>query len=124
LALVVASVLGLATLALLQPIENPTHLGMHVKLLTITRLQFTPNNALTLALKNTGTEPVTIFKASVNDLIAYWDEPYEPSFQPGETGVLTLNYAWTNQNTCNVTLYDHTNQVLGTFQKEAALPNA
>jgi flagellin-like protein len=73
--------------------------------------------SITLNVKNTGTNTVTIASIKVNNAaVATWSSGNSTSISAGNTAVLTLTQAWTAGNPYKFDLYDGSGQVVGSYQ--------
>lgn len=78
-------------------------------------------NTITVTLKNTGTQVVTIAVVKVNNQIATDSHP-NLQINPEDSTTFTLSGApaeWVNGNTYKIDLYDDLNQVVGSVQQNA-----
>jgi flagellin-like protein len=89
--------------------------------ITITNVSFagTTTQNVTLAVKNTGTNKVTIGQAKVNNAVVTIDSSSTLTYAAGATGTITLDTTWVAGNPYKFELYDSNGQVVGSYQATA-----
>jgi flagellin-like protein len=89
--------------------------------LTITSVSFTgaTNNNVTLSIKNTGTNKVTIGQAKVNNVVTTIDSSSTLTYKSGDIGTVTLDTTWVAGNPYKFDLYDATGNLVGSYQSTA-----
>jgi flagellin-like protein len=89
--------------------------------MTITSVSFTgaTNNNVTLSVKNTGTNKVTIGQVKVNNVVTTIDSSSKLTYASGDTGTITLDTTWVSGNPYKIDLYDATGNVVGSYQSTA-----
>ena len=86
--------------------------------ITITNVQFiTGHQYIDVALKNTGTNTVTITSAKVNNAVCAINATL--SLASGETGGLRITCTWSEGNPYKIDLFDSSGQVVGSYQANA-----
>jgi flagellin-like protein len=87
--------------------------------ITITNVSFTGATNITLAVKNTGTNKVTIAQVKVNNEAVIIDSSSKLTYPAGDTGNITLDTTWVAGNPYKFELYDSNGQVVGSYQATA-----
>jgi len=90
--------------------------------ITITNVSFagtTPNQNVTLTVKNTGTNKVTIGQAKVNNVVATIHGSSTLTYAAGTNGTIILVAPWVAGNPYKFELYDSNGQVVGSYQATA-----
>ena len=88
--------------------------------ITITNVQFvnvTDNEYIDIAVKNTGTNTVTIASVKVNNEPCTINATL--SLASGETGGLRITCTWSAGNPYKIDLFDGSGQVVGSYQANA-----
>ena len=86
--------------------------------ITITNCTFvTGNQYIDIAVKNTGTNTVTIATVKVNNSPCTVNATL--SLSSGETGALRITCSWTAGNPYKIDLFDGSGQVVGSYQANA-----
>jgi hypothetical protein len=88
---------------------------------TITKIAFNEGTSETISvtLKNTGTNPVTIAQAKVNNVGVIIDNGSTLTYDVGASGSLTIDQNWVAGNPYKIDLYDSSGQVVGSYQAVA-----
>ena len=88
---------------------------------TITNVAFNEgaSKTISLTLKNTGTESVTITQVKVNNVIATIDSSSTLTYAAGDSGSITLYSNWVAGNPYKFDLVDTSGQVVGSYQATA-----
>jgi flagellin-like protein len=87
--------------------------------ININAVSFTETNVVTLSLKNTGTQSVTIQTVKVNNAIVTVASGNMTTSAAGDIGNLVLTSPWTAGNPYKIDLYDGSGQVVGSYQSTA-----
>ncbi|MEM2147244.1 MAG: archaellin/type IV pilin N-terminal domain-containing protein [Candidatus Bathyarchaeia archaeon] len=88
--------------------------------LTITNVTFNDDGTVTLAVKNTGTNKVTVSQVKVNNAVKNIDqENSKLTYEAGETGNIIVELAYTEGNLYKFDLFDSSGQVVGSTQATA-----
>ncbi len=88
--------------------------------LTITNVTFNDDGTVTLAVKNTGTNKVTVSQVKVNNAVKDIDlENSKLTYEAGETGNIIVELAYTEGNLYKFDLFDSSGQVVGSTQATA-----
>ena len=92
---------------------------METKTVTITDMNFYGDNDIAIAVKNTGTSPVTISIAKVNGVNSLMNST-SVTIVNGESANIGLTSAWLAGNNYKIDLMDSNGQLVGSYQKAAA----
>ena len=89
--------------------------------ITITNVSFagTTTQNVTLTVKNTGTNKVTIAQVKVNNAVATIHSSSTLTYAAGANGTIILNTPWVAGNPYKFELYDSNGQVVGSYQATA-----
>lgn len=92
---------------------------------TVTDVDFSVVDQITLSLKNTGTKTSTVAAVKVNNVAATAAPSGDNStattmtMGAGDIFEITLTQSWVNGNAYKIDLYDGSNQVIGSVQQNA-----
>jgi len=92
---------------------------METKTVTITDMNFYGTEDIAVAVKNTGTSPVTISIAKVNGVNSVMNST-SVTIINGESANIGLTSAWLAGNNYKIDLMDSNGQLVGSYQKAAA----
>ena len=92
---------------------------METKTVTITDMNFYGTQDIAIAVKNTGTSPVTISIAKVNGVNSLMNST-SVTIVNGESANIGLTSAWLAGNNYKIDLMDSNGQLVGSYQKAAA----
>ena len=92
---------------------------METKTVTITDMNFYGTQDIAIAVKNTGTSPVTISIAKVNGVNSLMNST-SVTIVNGESANIGLTSTWTAGDSYKIDLLDSNGQLVGSYQKAAA----
>jgi len=94
---------------------------MQTEQMQITSMNFSGTNNITLAVKNTGSGPVTITAVTVNGAAAtFTTDQTSNEWDAGVTGYVYITSAWTSGNTYRVVLQSSTGTNVASYEKRAS----
>jgi hypothetical protein len=88
---------------------------------TITNVAFNGGNTntISISLKNTGTNSITLAQVKVNNADVTIDNSSTVTYDAGASGSITVYSNWTVGNPYKIDIYDSTGQVVGSYQATA-----